>query len=137
MSIRVEVFARDKNTFMAEVIAGQSYRVSAEGCWIDWRIRTDARGFQSPFYLKPFERFRRLPEANWFALVGFIAPKPLASRDQISPPDFALFDMSPYVDGASRWTCPNSGCLHVFANDVSTAYRNNKGSISLSFANEV
>lgn len=132
MPSATKVHARDRNTCIAVVEAGRVYRLLANGDWVDWFIRTDARGFRSPFYLKPFERRRRLPSANWFALVGFIAPGPLADRAALNRSGQGLLDLSAYVDGVQPWTCPESGTLHVFANDVASAYWNNKGTISLS-----
>ena len=132
MPTTTEVHARDRNTIIASVVAGKTYRILAKGQWVDWHIKTDARGFPSPFYLKPFEHRRRLSTANWFALVGFISPVPLTDRGELNPAGSELLDLSTYVDGVHTWNCPESGSLHVFANDLPNAYRNNKGFISVS-----
>ena len=136
MPTAIEVHARNRNTFISAVEAGHKYRIVAEGQWQDWRIKSDARGFPSPFYLKPFERLRRLPSAHWFALVGFVTSEPLTDRNELNPHSSALLDLSAYLDGAQRWACLQSGSLHVFANDVSNAYRNNKGFVLISICEE-
>lgn len=132
MPLPTQVHASDKNTYVGEVQAGLTYRIVAEGHWVDWFIKTDARGFRSPFYLLPFERRRRLPSANWFALVGFVARSPMSVRSELNLAEQELLDLSGYANDTRLWTCSRSGSLHVFANDLATAYWNNRGSISIS-----
>jgi hypothetical protein len=53
--------------------AGETYDFEAKGRWLDWCISHGPAGSASAsFYMRFFERFRRVPEANWFALVGAI-----------------------------------------------------------------
>lgn len=131
MKISMEVKAKDRNTFVIDVSAGRHYRILAEGEWVDWWISTTARGFASPPLMRLAESRRRYREANWFALIAFIAPKPMLSRSDMEPHGTKLLDLSQYIDGSMQWMAPCSGSLHVFPNDVPNAYWNNKGSITL------
>ena len=50
---------------------GKVYRLSATGKWTDFIPTTTASGY-SAFYLKCFEKWRRLPDAKWFSIIGQI-----------------------------------------------------------------
>lgn len=95
------------------------YKFSATGQWIDWYITTDAKGFEK-IWLKPFEPLRRFPNAKWFSLIGAI------DRDRSTQ-----FDIGLLVDNQKTYIATKNGILYCFANDVSLAYSNNKGSIDL------
>ena len=86
------------------LVAGQEYRFTAVGQWIDWYIPCDAEGFPSPNPLFwPFEWLRRMPREQWFALIGAIDRKPETQ----------------FRIGRQRSvTVPATGMLTCFANDV-------------------
>ena len=98
---------------------GVTYRFTAQGQWIDWYIPhgPDGDGSGSHFLLRLFERWRRRPKDNWFALIGAIGED----------------ESTTFLIGSSlpRFKAPRSGELTCFANDVPWAYGNNKGSVSL------
>lgn len=55
------------------LVADQEYRFTTTGQWIDWTITCDANGYPSPHWvLKISERWRRVTNENWFALIGAI-----------------------------------------------------------------
>lgn len=100
-----------------ELTRGESYGLSASGLWRDWKIESGPDGYASRGPLmRLVERWRRLPHAPWFALIGGIADV-----------EDSLFAIGSSVD----YSPPRSGELRCFANDVSWAYFNNHGSITL------
>ena len=131
MQILVEVHARHRNTPVAHVVYGHRYRLTATGEWWDLWNDAGACGYNSVWYMKRFEHRRRLPEADWFALAGFIAPAALEHRRETEPLGTPCFDLSPYVSGRPDWVAPATGVLHVFANDLTCLYWNNWGHIAL------
>ena len=100
------------------LVAGQEYQFQATGQWTDWTITCDANGFESPnLVLRLSECLRRVPQEPWLALIGSI------EKDKQ-----AFFRI-----GRERVFSPTkTGRLYCFANDVSIAYGNNRGSIQLS-----
>jgi|CXWL01.1.fsa_nt_gi hypothetical protein len=132
-SRRVRVVARTLvNWTGITLVAGQRYRFEVQGAppferglWIDSGVRTTADGFATcpiDALCAPFRPLRRIPDANWFVMSGGIGdPSPLA-------PDlrhrFAIGDRRTI-------TAPATGHLGLFANDVSTMYWNNEGSITI------
>jgi hypothetical protein len=98
---------------------GEQYRFEVlprDQVWKDWRIPATAVGYSKP-YLRPFERFRRVPGAAWFALVGTIGKT----------------DDGAFVIGAGvTKSMDAAGKLVCFANDISFLYWNNHGSLQLS-----
>jgi hypothetical protein len=96
-----------------DVIAGQTYRYTAEGTWCDWFIQTDADGFER-WYMAPLRSGRRVKDAPWFRLIGAVdrgAPVVLGKRGE--------------------FVAPASGRLYCFANDWPSARGNNKGRVCL------
>jgi hypothetical protein len=92
----------------------REYHIVASGTWIDFYIRTDARGFERN-HLRPFKRFKHQPEAPWFALMGSIgkeSPCFLVGTGLLLKPDKA-------------------GELFLFANDMPAMYWNNRGSLDI------
>jgi hypothetical protein len=107
-----------------EIEQGQRYDFLAEGEWKDWTIATTPQGFttaESPWYARPlhrlFESRRRVPEQNWFALIG------TCGED-----DGSAFLIGRRLDG---WRAPFVGELVCFANDYGKAYGNNRGAVHL------
>lgn len=96
--------------------AGEEYQFSASGSWIDWYIPCDANGWVSIIPLKPLEAMRRMPDANWFALVGCI------ERD---------LKHTFLIGREARVKMSAGGELYCFANDAPWAYWNNLGSLKL------
>jgi hypothetical protein len=100
-----------------DFVSGEEYDLRATGTWTDWYISSDADGFESPGFLqKVFESRRRAPRERWFCLMGSIGKN---SR--------SLFRIGSGVHQVAK----ASGRLFCFANDVSSFYQNNKGSIQL------
>ena len=105
------------NNTKITLIAGQKYHFQATGQWTDWKNTCDANGYPSPnFFLKLCESLRRMPQAQWFALIGSI--------DQDKHSFF-------FIGKDKTFTSPKTGRLYCFANDVIIAYGNNQGSIQL------
>jgi hypothetical protein len=118
-----EVFAREVwNPSGIEMEEGASYRFEVIGYqdWNDWSIETNPDGY-SRWWLWPFTWLRRLPDANWFQLVGAIG----RSRD-------GYFKIG---KGATE-RAARSGPLHCFANDVRGMYWNNRGRLTLRVTRE-
>jgi hypothetical protein len=99
-----------------------SFKVEAGDTWKDADIECGADGWESadlPWYkegaVQFAERFRRLPDANWFALVG-------ALDDE----DDELFLIA---DSNEPYTPPRDADLYLFANDMPSKYDNNEGSL--------
>ncbi len=55
------------------LVAGQEYHFQATGQWTDWKNTCDADGEKSShWFLKLCENLRRMPQAQWFALISSI-----------------------------------------------------------------
>ena len=67
------------------------------------------------------ERFRRLPDANWFALVG-------AWGDEDGEDGDNLFLIG---DSRNEIVAKQSVDLYLFANDMPSKYDNNDGSLKV------
>ena len=125
--ITVDVAARRYwNNTGLHVTAGQRYRLAAHGTWVDFYLPCDTDGYPTPGWLKwgPLDlparivqRLRRVPEGNWFVLVGAVRVGRACQY---------------FVTGSGREvSMPTSGQLAFFANDVPGFYWNNLGSIQL------
>jgi hypothetical protein len=120
----VDVVARRYwNNTGLHVTVGQRYQLVAVGTWCDLVIRCDADGYPTPWWYPPqriAQGFRRLPEGNWFVLVGAVR---------------VAEDCRYFVVGSScEVRMPTTGQLAFFANDVPGFYWNNFGSIRLGIA---
>ncbi len=85
--------------------------------WRDASISCDANGYPSTTFLRLFEKLRRIPNENYFKLIGAVdrsTSKPIVIGK-------SLTNFSPR----------ESGQLFCFANDVAFMYWNNHGSIFL------
>jgi uncharacterized protein (DUF2235 family) len=114
----VGVFARLKwNDTGIALGRGERYRLEASGRWRDATIPAGPDGFASPSWgLRRVERWRRLPGANWFALVGEI-------RGGAA---------TPFVIGASAdLDVETDAVLYCWANDLPFMYWNNSGHTTL------
>ena len=97
--------------------AGGTYRFAASGSWQDRGIVAGPEGYASPNAVMRFtERWRRVPGAPWFALIGSVD----RSRH-------TLFE----IGASASCSPPRDGILSCFANDLSLMYVNNSGTISL------
>ena len=96
---------------------GDQYLFTAQGRWVDFFLPHGPAGNPSQLaYMRWFERYRRIPKANWFALIGAL--------------DCNL--KTAFVIGqGSNMTAEHSGELTCFANDVSCMYWNNWGHVEL------
>jgi hypothetical protein len=115
-SARVEARAHWNDTGI-DLNQSHVYLLQATGEWLDSKIRANPDGYSSTnIVLRLAERWRRQPDARWFALVGSIG----ASRD------------SQFLIGCNREYKPlKDGRLYCFANDVQIAYFNNSGHVQL------
>ncbi|MBI2185720.1 MAG: hypothetical protein HYU37_01205 [Acidobacteria bacterium] len=106
--------------------AGVVYDIRATGTWLDASIRTGPAGYAStdvsplkvPFF-KLAESRRRVPTANWFALIGAL--------DEDESTQFVIGPGTP----AHGFTPPRDGELTCFANDLRSKYDNNSGAIEI------
>lgn len=96
--------------------AGATYRFEATGEWQDRQITCGPSGYASPaWYFRLVERWRRLPKAPWFALVGQMGPSG-----------------EPFLIGSGRELALSTAEeLLCFANDLPFLYWNNSGTVSL------
>ena len=117
----VEVDARQKwNDTHFAVVTGKRYTLSATGTWYDASIVTGPEGYKSPnSVFKTLERFRRMPSADWFALVGAV------DKDRST-----LF----LIGRGTEIEAPRDGFLTCFANDLAITYWNNRGTLRLEIA---
>ena len=118
--MKFEISAKEKWNHTGFVLeAGGIYRFMAEGRWTDWTIVYGPDGGESGsnFFLRLFERSRRSPKHNWFALIGGIGEDDATT--------FLIGSLNPH------FTAVCGGELTCFANDVPFAYFNNKGSVIL------
>jgi hypothetical protein len=115
---RVTISARQRwNDTDIVVMEGVRYLLTAEGSWTDWHLQCGPEGYSSPgLGLRLTERWRRVPEAPWFALIGSI------SRRR---------DCTVIVGASLRWTAPATGPLYCYANDLPCMYWNNIGAVTL------
>lgn len=103
------------NDGKVSVVEGQRLQISATGTWTDWTITRGPEGF-SKWYLKPSEGGRRIPKANWFALIGCVGQ---------------TLDHCFVVGRGGTFTAPATGRLWFFANDVECMHWNNKGQVDV------
>lgn len=96
-----------------EVVAGQTYRYTAEGTWRDWFIETDADGFER-WHMALFRSGRRVKDAPWFRLIGSVDRQAIV-----------------VLGKEGQFVAPASGRLYCFANDWLSARWNNKGRVCL------
>ena len=117
-----------------QLALGKTYRFRASGTWRDAGIEVDARGYPLPdrgyaafgirgtrqtiFELS--ERWRRVPEANWFALICTVG-KTTATA----------FDVGRILARDGVYIAEHNGPLYCFANDLPFMYWNNHGAITL------
>lgn len=116
--ISVQIDARKKwNATGIELCKGCLYQFEVSGEWCDAKIKCGPSGYESPnVILRWTERMRRVPNANWFSLIGALDSKPL----------------SQFVIGKSaNLAMAESGLLTCFANDLDFMYWNNHGSVVL------
>ncbi len=104
--------------------ARYTFSVPADDTWEDAGITCGPAGWKSeqlPWYkesfVKAFESRRRLPDANWFALVGSLGDE----NDEL----FLVGDRS------DAYQAPEDADLYLFANDMPSKYGNNQGSLKV------
>jgi hypothetical protein len=86
--------------------------------WLDWGNPANANGYESnSLLLRLSERFRRVPSADWFTLIGTIG----MSEKAAFIIGCALKDFQPVENGR----------LYCFANDLSFMYWNNSGTVTV------
>jgi len=103
----------------------KTYKFSSTGNWKDWFVCCGAEGY-SKTYLKPFEAYRRMPQAQWFSLIGSYGKDPSN-----------FFDLGYLIaKQGGHYTATHTGELFCFANDVPCMYWNNQGYIELDVRQE-
>lgn len=127
-----EVFAEMKyNWSGVRLEKGGQYRFSIKenDTWDDASITCGPSGWETkdlPWYkehvVKAFEKSRRLPDANWFALCGAL--------------DDEEDDLFLIGDGSQPYSATRDADLYMFANDVPTRYDNNEGSLKVTITRE-
>jgi hypothetical protein len=102
-----------------DVISGQIYNftVPAGETWIDSQKICGADGYRSDLLMRPWEVFRRAPEAKWLQLIGTIG-RDTRARVAVGS---SLTEFLP----------PFPGRLYFFANDLRWMYWNNKGMVAV------
>ena len=102
-----------------DVISGQIYNftVPAGETWSDSGKICGADGYRSDLLMRPWDAFRRVPEAKWLQLIGTIG-RSIKARIIVGP---SLTDFLP----------PFPGRLYFFANDLRWMYWNNKGMLAV------
>jgi hypothetical protein len=85
-----------------DVEPGQQLRFSAKGHWVDMIVRTDANGYKGRL-LKYKEKEKRVPELNWFALLG-----------AVNKNDEACF----LIGTSCLHTFKEAGRIYCIANDI-------------------
>ncbi len=107
---------------------GATYKISTpdKDEWADDKMECGPGGWTSerlPWLhkkvVKQFEGRRRLPEANWFELVG-------AYGDE----DDHLFRLG-QAEGGQEYKATRNGELYLFANDLNSKYDNNRGDLKV------
>lgn len=101
------------NETEVEVFPDEEYEFIAVGSWSDFLSRTGANGYKLGF-MSPFDKLKRAPMNNWFALMGTINKT------------FHFL-----VGGYNKMKFDMAGKLSFYANDVPGFYWNNSDSISL------
>jgi hypothetical protein len=128
-SHQCEVLAKPKYNWTAvRLVAGASYTYSVDDgdTWSDASIDCGPDGWISddlPWYkegvVQFMERYRRLPDANWFALVG-------AYGDEDGKEGNNLFLIG---NSKKAIVAKQDADLYLFANDMPSKYDNNDGSL--------
>ena len=128
-SHQCDVLAKPKyNWSGVRLIETASYTVTVEqdDTWEDASIKCGPEGWETddlPWYkeglVKLMEQYRRLPDANWFALVG-------AWGDEDGEEGNNLFLIG---DSKKAFIAKQDADLYLFANDMPSKYDNNEGSL--------
>ena len=97
---------------------GNAYKIEVTGnqWWVDFYIPTGADGYSFPL-LRSYESSRRVPNQNWFKLIGTIG-------NNIQNPIIIGRKFEDYIR-------LETGELFCFANDMETMYWNNWGSLRI------
>ncbi len=147
-STRFPVYAHKWwNASGIEVDAGERYRITASGEWIDKNTVANADGFESKAWLlRLAEGSRRLEERPWFSLVAAIHPRPDLEANNPDSENVLSGLIESTISGVARiddesslLPTPNdseieiqeAGYLYFFANDSAFAYGNNSGFLTV------
>jgi hypothetical protein len=102
-----------------DVVSGQFFSFSVPGGeeWSDRQRASGADGYASTYFIRPWERLRRVPKAKWLQLIGTIGKR----------------IKSPVIIGSKllNFLPPFPGRLYLFANDLPWMYWNNRGMIAV------
>ena len=114
----VGVHARAKwNDTTLQLLKGEEYLIGATGRWYDASIPSGPGGYESPSLLfRLVQWLRRVPKANWFALIGAIGQN----------------ESTVFVIGENmRLEVLEDGVMYCFANDLRFLYCNNSGMVTM------
>ena len=100
-----------------QVENGKKYSFEAPGIWTDWFIDCSADGYETPRRMKMAEKYRRMPDEQFFALICCVEEEM----------DSCLL----IGEGKDEVSFSKSGALTCFANDLWYFYWNNKGSLEV------
>lgn len=101
-----------------DISAGEEYKFTARGTWVDLFIVTNADGFKGKLIMPKSDR-KRAPEFNWFALMG-----------SLNENDAVYF----LIGKEKQKIFNSSGRLFCFANDMKSGgfyLNNNWGNVKL------
>lgn len=116
LSMGVHADAKWNDTTL-QLRKGERYDLRAARNWYDASICSSADGYPSgSLFFRLCERFRRVPKANWFALIGGIG--------QTGSGAFV-------IGHACEFEATEDGILYCFANDLPFMYWNNSGWLEL------
>ena len=98
------------------LVAGKRYLITATGKWVDFFLCHGPAGDPGRGYMRLFDHRKRVPNENWFALIGALGCNPNTA----------------FLIGNKRdITIQTAGELTCFANDMSSMYWNNWGHVEL------
>lgn len=95
-----------------DLAAGAKVSIVASGSWLDADIEAGPDGYER-WYLAPFRRWRRCPEASWLELVAQVGTSGKPCR----------------VGAKGSFVAARGGRLFLYANDWRSRYGNNSGEI--------
>jgi hypothetical protein len=116
-SVTVSIEAKPFNTLTNVWLeSGAVYDLNATGTWFDAGRPAGPDGYPDGNFLQNLVSWlRRLPDRNWFVLLGVAEPK-----------------KAPFVIGTNAtYQARQAGQLICFANDVPGFYWNNTGAVNL------
>lgn len=127
----IYVYANQKynrSQVLLEAEAEYFFTIEKGQIWFDASIDCDENGWDrstqdlglKEIFIKLSEGKRRLPDANWFELIGAVGKN-----------DDHLFRATTFTSIGNLYTPPVEGELFLFANDMNDRYGNNRGRLKV------